>query len=249
MRKVILFGLVAAPVIALGLLWWSPWASIIVLMVSHALLLYPTLRANVQWLGPVFTRFEPRGNEVWLTIDDGPTDDTPAVLDALEAGGARATFFVKGVLAEKNADLLREIVRRGHDVGNHSWSHPSGTFWCLPPARIRSEIDDANKMIETVTGRKPSWFRAPVGMKNPFVHPALDGMPLIGWTARAFDGVSNDADAVVRRLLAGVEPGAILLLHQGRPASAQIIGRVVGELRRRSYSLVVPEVGRLKTNR
>src|SRR5262249_34793019 len=134
---------------------------VIVFVVIPALLVYGTLVPNAQWFGPVITCFAPEGNEVWLTIDDGPTDDTLQVLDALDA---KATFFVKGTLARERPELVRAILERGHTIGNHSDTHPSATFWCLPPAAIAREIDG---------GVSSKWFRAPVGMKNPFVHPAL----------------------------------------------------------------------------
>ncbi|HUP50454.1 MAG TPA: polysaccharide deacetylase family protein [Thermoanaerobaculia bacterium] len=249
MRKLILVTLFAAPPAALLLWWWSPYAAIGIVMLSHALVLYPTLRPNAQWLGPVATRFETGCNEVWLTIDDGPTDDTAAILEALDQHGARATFFVKGVLAAKRPELIREIAGRGHSIGNHSYSHPSGSFWCLPAGRVRREIGECNRVLREITGSDPPWFRAPVGMKNPFVHPALGGMTLVGWSARGFDTTTADPGAVLRRLLADVRPGAILLLHQGRPASVTIISRLLDELQGRGYACVVPETARLKTNR
>jgi peptidoglycan/xylan/chitin deacetylase (PgdA/CDA1 family) len=249
MRTAILCGLVAAPVIAV-LIWpWSPWAALGVVMVSHALVLYPTLRANAQWLGPVATHFDTKEREVWLTIDDGPTGDTGAVLDALDTRGTRATFFVKGALAAKDPQAIREIVDRGHSVGNHSYSHPSGSFWCLPPRAIRREIEECNRTLRDITGADSLLFRAPVGMKNPFVHPALGRMTLVGWSARAFDSTTSDPETVLRRLLPDVEPGAILLLHQGRSRSVEIIARVVDEIHQRGYTFVVPEPARLKTNR
>lgn len=249
MRGVIVFGLFAAPVAAV-LLWpASPLAAIGIMALSHALVLYPTLRPNVQWLGPVVTRFQTAAREVWLTIDDGPAEDTPALLDALDRHGAKATFFVKGELARARPDLIREILRRGHGVGNHSHSHPSGSFWCLPPAAIRREIDECNRALAEITGSAPDYFRAPVGMKNPFVHPALGGLALVGWTARAFDTTTEDPAVVLRRLLPDVEPGAILVLHQGRPSSVRIIDAVAGELRNRGYALVLPDSGRLQTKR
>src|SRR5215213_5769908 len=203
MRRLILGFAAAAPILLL-LVWpWSPWAGVGILALSHALILYPTLRPNVQWLGPVITRFATNANEVWLTIDDGPTADTRAILDLLDAHGAKATFFVKGVLAEERPELLREIVSRGHSVANHSYSHPSGTFWCLPPGRIAAEIDGGRRAIGEVR-----WFRAPVGMKNPFVHPALArrGMRLIGWTARGFDAVASDPREILARILPHLRP-------------------------------------------
>ncbi|MEK6374177.1 MAG: polysaccharide deacetylase family protein [Acidobacteriota bacterium] len=246
MRRVIIAFAVAAPVALIALWPHAPLAAIGILALSHALLLYPTLRPNVQWLGPVVTWFEPEGNEVWLTIDDGPTGDTAAILDILDARSAKATFFVKGVLARQRPDLIRAIVERGHGVGNHSDTHPSATFWCLTPAAIAAEIDGCTAAIPPTP-----WFRAPVGMKNPAVHPALArrGMRLIGWSARGFDGVSTDIDQIVRRILPRAFPGAIVVLHQGREASAACIARVVDELRARGYAFVIPADERLKTKR
>jgi peptidoglycan/xylan/chitin deacetylase (PgdA/CDA1 family) len=213
--------------------------AVIVFVILPWLLLYGTLVPNAQLLGPVITCFEPQGNELWLTIDDGPTDDTLAVLDALDV---KATFFVKGTLARAHPELIRAILERGHTIANHSDTHPSGTFWCLPPRAIAREIDGG------VTSR---WFRAPVGMKNPFVHPALRrrGMRLIGWSVRGFDTVGDDIERVVHRIVPRVFPGAIVVMHQGRAISARCIARVVGELRARGYSFVIPDDVRLKTKR
>src|SRR5688572_25054264 len=122
MRTVIITAVFVAPVFAIALWWRYPIAAVAVVMVSHALVLYPTLRANVQWLGPVVMTFATEKKEVWLTIDDGPTTDTIAILDALDARRAKATFFVKGILAADQPSLIREIVSRGHTVGNHSHS-------------------------------------------------------------------------------------------------------------------------------
>lgn len=239
MRRVILVFTVAAPIVLIALWTRAPLIGIGILALSHALLLYPTLRPNVQWLGPVITCFEPEGNELWLTIDDGPTDDTLAILDALDV---KATFFVKGMLARQRPELIRAIVERGHSIGNHSDTHPSGTFWCLPPGSIARQIDG---------GVSSRWFRAPVGMKNPFVHPALRrrGMRLIGWSVRGFDTVGDDIERVVRRIVPRVFPGAIVVMHQGRAISARCIARVVSELRARGYSFVIPDDARLKTKR
>jgi len=241
MRRLIIAFVFVAPLLLLATWRYSPWLAVGILALSHALLLYPTLRPNVQWLGPVITRFEPRGSEVWLTIDDGPTEDTIAILDLLDARGAKATFFVKGVLAEAHPELMREIVRRGHSVANHSRTHPAGRFWCLSPSQLAAEIDGC-----PVTG---PWFRAPVGMKNPFVHPLLAkrGLRLIGWTVRGFDSVSADVDRVTGRIVPHVSPGAIVVMHQGREWSVRTIGRVVDELQQRGYAFVIPEDGRLKT--
>jgi peptidoglycan/xylan/chitin deacetylase (PgdA/CDA1 family) len=251
MRRLIAGFAIAAPLLLL-LLWpRSPLAAVGLLALSHALLLYPTLRPNVQWLGPVITCFATEANEVWLTIDDGPADDTPAVLDVLEERGAAATFFVKGELVRSRPELVREIVAHGHSVANHSDRHPAGTFWCLPAGAIAAQIDRCSAAIEQVTGVRPRWFRAPVGMKNPAVHPALArrGMRLVGWSVRGFDSVDEDAARVAARIVPRVTAGSIVVMHQGREFSARCIARVVDELRERGYSFVIPSDDRLKTNR
>lgn len=239
---------VIAP-IALILLWpYSPLAAIGVLALSHALVLYPTLRPNVQWLGPVITRFATDRKEVWLTIDDGPTDDTNALLDLFDRHQAKATFFVKGVLVEQRPELVRAMVERGHSVANHSHTHPSGSFWCLLPGRIATEMDDCDRVLRAVASDLPRWFRAPVGHKNPFVHPALRrrGMRLIGWTVRGFDGVLSDPEAILARILPELAPGAIVVLHQGREHSVRVLAQVIVALQERGYSFVIPDDAQLR---
>ena len=124
------------------------------------------------------------------------------------------------MLARRRPELIRAIVERGHSVGNHSDTHPSAAFWCLMPGAIRRQIDGCAAAIPPTR-----WFRAPVGMKNPGVHPALRrrNMRLIGWSVRGFDTVGDDVERVVRRIVLRVFPGAIVVLHQGRAMSARCI--------------------------
>lgn len=217
-------------------------AGIGVLALSHALILYPTLRPNVQWLGPVITRFRTERKEVWLTIDDGPTDDTAEVLALFARYDVKATFFVKGVLTEQHPERIQAIVAAGHSVANHSQTHPAGSFWCSLPGRIAGEIDGCSWALKQATGTAVTWFRAPVGMKNPAVHPALArrGMRLIGWTARGFDAVLTHPDEIAKRILPEIVPGAIIVLHQGRAHSLATLERVIVALQERGYAFVIP---------
>jgi peptidoglycan/xylan/chitin deacetylase (PgdA/CDA1 family) len=245
----VILGLAVLAPVALVLLWpHSPLAAVGVLALSHALLLYPTLRPNVQWFGPVVTRFATESQEVWLTIDDGPTDDTRAVLDLFDEHGVKATFFVKGILAEQQPLLVREMLARGHSVANHSQTHPSGSFWCSLPGRVADEIDGCNRALAGATGSGSTWFRAPVGLKNPAVHPALSrrGMRLIGWTARGFDAVVSDPEQVVARILPNLQAGAIIVLHQGRDHSLRVLEHVIVALKERGYRFIIPDDAQLR---
>jgi peptidoglycan/xylan/chitin deacetylase (PgdA/CDA1 family) len=245
----LILGFAIVAPIAMILLWpFSPLAGIGVLALSHMLLLYPTLRPNAQWLGPVITRFATDRREVWLTIDDGPADDTTAVLELFDRHDVHATFFVKGALAERRPELARAIVERGHSIANHSQTHPSGTFWCLLPNRVNAEIERCNDAIAAITGATPRWFRAPVGHKNPAVHPALErrGMRLIGWTARGYDAVISDARQIVDGILPRLTPGAIVVLHQGREHSLRVLEHVIVALKERGYAFVIPDDAQLR---
>jgi peptidoglycan/xylan/chitin deacetylase (PgdA/CDA1 family) len=190
------------------------------------------LQPNIEWLGPVMSRFPTDAKEVWLTIDDGPTDDTRALLDLLDRCDVRVTFFVKGVLASAHPDRIGEIVARGHTIGNHSHTHPSATFWCLPPHAIAQEIDRCNAVIPAT-----NLFRAPVGFKNVFLHPALKrrGMQLIGFSARAYDAVERDPNVIASRITKSLVPGAIVVLHQGREWSLRGIETTINAIRERGY--------------
>jgi peptidoglycan/xylan/chitin deacetylase (PgdA/CDA1 family) len=213
------------------------WQSLVVGGVLFAPMMFATLRPNVEWLGPVMSRFPAQRNEVWLTIDDGPTDDTGALLDLLDRLGVRATFFVKGILAAQHPERIQAILARGHTVGNHSHTHPSATFWCLPPHAIAREIDRCSAVIPPT-----KLFRAPVGFKNPFVHPLLRrrGMKLIGFHARAFDAVERNPDVIAARIVKSLVPGAIIVLHQGREWSLRGIEKTVAAARERGYDFVIP---------
>jgi peptidoglycan/xylan/chitin deacetylase (PgdA/CDA1 family) len=158
---------------------------------------------------------------LYLTIDDGPTDDTPAMLEVLRRHQAKACFFLIGERAAARPVLARAITGAGHRVGNHTRSHPAFMFWAMPPSAQRREIREGNEMITAASGQTPRWFRAPVGLLGPFL-PALvreEGLGLLGWNARGFDTRRRDPESIVRAILADIQPGGIILLHQGHPHS------------------------------
>jgi peptidoglycan/xylan/chitin deacetylase (PgdA/CDA1 family) len=199
-----------------------PWALGAVAL-NHALLTGAGLWPRSRLLGPNWTRLPAASGargEVALTLDDGPDPGvTPLVLDLLDRHGTRATFFCVGERVRRHAELAREIVRRGHCIENHSQSHRHD-FSLLGPAGMRTEIARAQDSIEAATGGTPQFFRAPAGLRNPFLEPVLQGLglKLASWTRRGFDTVTGDADTVYRRLTRNLGRGDILLLHDGHAA-------------------------------
>ena len=127
--------------------------------------------------GPVVTKYCTKTKTAWLTIDDGPDPNTtPQVIALLKKYGARATFFLIGSKAAKYPALTRMILDAGHTIGNHTQTHPQFSFWRLGPKALAREIDAFDGTITSLGIARPFWFRAPVGMKNPFLHP-ISGRP------------------------------------------------------------------------
>jgi peptidoglycan/xylan/chitin deacetylase (PgdA/CDA1 family) len=239
-----------APLLSLALIGTNLYFALAPLFVSHMLLLYATLVPNCQWWGPVTTNFITAEREVWITIDDGPSPvHTTKILDILQQFDARATFFVVGERAEKYPHLVTEILARGHVLANHTQTHPRGSFWCAGPRKIRNEIDRCAETLRTTPERPATLFRAPGGMVNPFVHPALArrAMMLVGWTVRGLDTIRRDPQRVAERIEKAARPGAIVLLHEGQRAAKnpefnpRCLELTLQRLAARGYHFVIPK--------
>jgi peptidoglycan/xylan/chitin deacetylase (PgdA/CDA1 family) len=166
-----------------------------------------------------------RRNEIALTFDDGPDPEiTPQVLDILDAHQAKASFFVIGDKAAAYPGLLREIVRRGHSIENHSCGH-SNFYGFFAWRALRKDIGAAQEIITGITGQPPVFFRSPMGIRNPLLEPVIArlGLRYITWTRRGFDTVSRNPSAVLERLTRKLSAGDILLLHDRQVRSRRAI--------------------------
>lgn len=218
--SVLLHVLAVACVVAAPGLWqWALGA----VVANHLLVGTVGLWPRSDWLGPNWTRLPAAATargEIALTIDDGPDPViTPQVLDILDRHDARATFFCIGEKARRYPDLCRDIVRRGHRIENHS-QHHRHHFSLMGMRSLMRELQAAQDTLTSITGQPPLFFRAPAGLRNPFLDPVLSrlGLTLASWSARGFDTRIGDAARVKSNLLRGLRAGAILLLHDGNAA-------------------------------
>jgi peptidoglycan-N-acetylglucosamine deacetylase len=212
---------IAAAGAALARPQWWPWA-LSAVVADHLLLTAAGLWPRSKLLGPNWTRLPAASGEpsIAITVDDGPDPEiTPRVLALLDEHRVRATFFCVGERVTRHAALAREIVQRGHAIENHSQRHLH-RFSLLGPRALADEIARAQQAILTATGEVAQFFRAPAGLRNPFLEPVLAraNLRLVSWTRRGFDTVSASAQRVLGRLTRRLQAGDILLLHDGQAA-------------------------------
>ena len=212
---------ICAAALLIEFTWWP--GVLVTLAANHLLLTLSVLPPRASLLGENLTRLPAASaarGEVALTFDDGPDARiTPRVLDLLDEHGMRASFFVIADKAQAQPELVREILRRGHQIENHSLHHQA-TFSLHGYGRLAREIDAAQAILSQLTERAPRFFRAPAGFRSPLLDPVLArrGLRYISWTRRGFDAVARDPAQVLRRLTRNLAAGDVLLLHDGADA-------------------------------
>ena len=198
---------------------------------------------QMNFFGLFVCRGDNSQRRIALTFDDGPdARSTPALLDLLRAEKIEATFFCIGKNVEANRELTARILREGHLLGNHTFNHSNFTN-LFTVARLHNELAETQIAIQNAAGIAPQWFRPPMGLSNPRafrVAQAL-GLKVIGWSARGFDTVSTDSQKIVARIIRRLEPGAIILLHDGNISADRLVLTVkllLANLRKRGYEVV-----------
>ncbi len=191
------------------------------------------------------------GKMAALTFDDGPSRDTPLVLNALARAQVRATFFVVGAQAQARPWLIRAISRHGHAIGLHTYSHRALAL--ASPRTIAREIDDGRAALRACGVEPAPLFRAPRGWKGPLLRRALAerGLRLVAWTRGAWDTEPRTAAQIASAASENPRAGDILLLHDGttaarsprRVATAEAIAEIVARYRAKGLAFItLPEL-------
>ncbi|HEY4566624.1 MAG TPA: polysaccharide deacetylase family protein [Savagea sp.] len=180
---------------------------------------------------------DPNKKMVALTFDDGPDPkSTPIVLDTLDKYGAPGTFFMLGSNVQNYPDLTRDILERGHELGNHSWSHP--LLPNLTPDAVRKEVGNTTAKIEEVTGQRPTVFRPPYGGVNDMVRGQLDGLPVIMWNVDTLDWQHRDGNKLLEIVKQQTTDRSIILMHDIHLSTAKGLDGVMDYLQKEGYQFV-----------
>ncbi len=172
---------------------------------------------------------------VAVTYDDGPTQYTGALLDALQAERAPTTLFMLGSAAAGNPELVQRAASEGHEIASHTMSHPDLTT--LKPAQVRSEVEGAAKILSDLTGIPVTMYRPPYGALNAAVL-AAEPMPAILWSIDTNDWRKPGTEALVERSVGAAVPGDIILFHDTHAESVDAAGVVMRGLKDRGFTPV-----------
>lgn len=169
-----------------------------------------------QWYGRAFTGVTRGSKQLALTYDDGPNDPcTLRLLDVLAKHDVRATFFLIGRYVRMQPSIVRDLLKGGHAIGNHTYTHPLLTF--ESEAQVRMQLDDCQKAIADAAGHLPRLFRPPFGGRRPAVLRIARelGLEPIMWSVTGYDWNAKSADAIERKISNRVRGGDVILLHDG----------------------------------
>ena len=213
---------------------------------------YQSLAPTGQWFGPAFCRGDRSSKQIALTFDDGPNDPhTSNLLDVLSRHNVQATFFLIGRYVHQRPDIAAEIAKRGHVIGNHTFTHPLLTFQSL--ANIRTEITQCRDAIHEAVGEHSNLFRPPWGARRPAVFRIVRqlGFEPVMWNITGYDWKAPSPEFIERKVSPKIHGGDVVLLHDGghaafgtdRSATVVAVDRLITHFQAEGYKfLTIPKM-------
>ena len=175
-----------------------------------------------------------------LTFDDGPHATlTPKLLDLLAARHIKVTFFVLGECVQQNSEILQRAAREGHEIGNHSWSHPQLNR--MSDEGVRSQLKRTDDLIKSLIGRRPTLFRPPYGAltsKEKKWIPEEFGYHIILWDVDPLDWKDPGPAAVTNRIVRETRPGSIILSHDIHRGTIESVPATIDQLLAKHFKFV-----------
>ena len=204
----------------------------------------PAATATAPTPGPtpkyVWTECHVEGQYIAMTFDDGPSAAlTPKLLDLLKAKGIKATFFLIGENAKAHPEIVKRALNEGHEIANHSWSHPN--LAKKSDEEVRSELNRTKDAIVAAIGQRPTLMRPPYGSltvaQRKWVHEDL-GYQIILWDVDPLDWKRPGAAAVEQRIVSGTKSGSIILAHDIHPGTVEAMPATFDALLEKGYKFV-----------
>lgn len=198
-----------------------PWfVLLLALFAALAIVVFGASRIGSGFFLPAATHYPSSEKQIAITFDDGPDPDfTLAVATLIEKYGGRSTFFCIGRRVEEHPELVRQLHERGHQVGNHSFSHATWIDFKTKRGWL-NEIQKTDEVLSlAVNNYQNKLFRPPYGVTTPHLAAAIRelGHRVVGWRVRPYDTAVDDPARIANRILKKTKPGDIILLHDTHP--------------------------------
>ncbi len=177
---------------------------------------YQSMAPAGQWFGRTFTGLNRPSKQLALTYDDGPNDPhTQRLLEVLARHSVHATFFLIGRFAQQRPDIAREVVKAGHVIGNHTFTHPLLTLKSTD--EVKTELASCERTLTDAVGEHSNLFRPPFGGRRPAVLRIARQMGLepIMWNVTGYDWNAPSVEHIERKVTSKVRGGDVILLHDG----------------------------------
>jgi len=208
---------------------------------------YQSLAPTGQWFGRALCQGPRASKQIALTFDDGPNDPhTLKLLHVLSKHNVHATFFLIGRYVRQRPDIAAEIAKRGHVIGNHTFTHPLLTF--KSALRIRSEIIQCRDEIHEAVGEHSNLFRPPWGGRRPAVFRIVRqlGLEPVMWNITGYDWKATSAEFIEEKVAPKIRGGDVILLHDGghaafgtdRSATVSVVDRLLTRYLPEGYEFV-----------
>jgi peptidoglycan-N-acetylglucosamine deacetylase len=178
-------------------------------------------------------------NKISITLDGTWGDSyTEKLLEIFEKNDIRVSFFFAGYWLEKYPNLVKKIASLGHDIGNHTYTHPHCNS--ISVKDLEKELQDTSKLIEKLTGKKPRFFRPPFGEYNNQVIKVANNLSyqVIQWSIDSHDWQDPGIDYIVNRVLDKTGSGDIILMHNNAPDTPEALEKIIPELKKRGFKIV-----------
>jgi peptidoglycan/xylan/chitin deacetylase (PgdA/CDA1 family) len=218
------------------------WFAVPILLVK-ASIIYGSAYISSDFYMKAFCNAETTEKIIALTFDDGPNPEfTPKVLKVLKEHSAPATFFVIGKNIPGNEDVLHQINSGGHIIGNHTFSHSFFIDFKSSKGFIK-EIQQTEKIVKDITGKKMNFFRPPYGVTTPHLAKAVKELNYytIGWDVRSLDTTNDSPEKIMKRIRKQIKPGSIILFHDTSDKTVEILKQTLNFAKENGFKIVSTE--------
>jgi len=238
--NIILSLFLSALVLVCNYFFEFPLVFLLFIIVVHiGIVLYGILNLDFNYFFDSITAGDGLKKEIVLSFDDGPLNQTRALLSILAQEKTPAIFFCVGKNIDKYPEIVKEIAQDGHIIGKHSYSHDH-KFDFYSSEKVLAEINQCNEAIFKIIGKRPLLFRPPNGVSNPMIAKALLASKLksIAWNVRTFDTQITDVDKLYKQTIKKIKPGAIILMHDTMPNTRNLVSKLITYCNETGYEIV-----------